>query len=466
MNELYDWDKSIELKKHEVDSEGRYATVDVPHEEVINIATRAYDKWNRTQTPIINSMAQQFELRKAATAYKKASISKIGKLNEDKLWAYKLTEDLFQRALIVPDGKNHGILMFVDLSGSMYSNMSGTLDQMMNVAAFCRKVNIPFDVYGFSSNGQGTRNWTEEEKANHWYSLQRKAIDSMEDGTILIDSTHFSLVHMLSSTVSKNEHINAMKYLMVMKMGYDNRQYYNDYAEDEYWGYHRNHHFSLGSTPLNAAVVVGREIAKRFRKRYNIEVLSSIFLTDGAATDSLNYVVQDRYCEDEDKKRTSTVYDESVAIKDGGSTIVLPTNDDYYSRRETVTTTLLEWYKQTTGSRMINFHIIERGQRNSFWNHWSENKWMDKKETSYYPTPAWLANEWKDCLKNKFMMVEDKFGYEQRFLIKGRDNLKIEEKELEVKSNSKGDLMRGFRNFNKGKTSQRLFLNKIIELVA
>ena len=63
-------------------------------------------------------------------------------------------------------------------------------------------------------------------------------------------------------------------------------------------------------------------------------------------------------------------------------------------------------------------------------------------------------------------MVEDRFGFEQRFLIKGADDLKIQNKELEVKSNKKGDLMRGFRAFNKGKRNERLFLNKIIELVA
>jgi len=85
---------------------------------------------------------------------------------------------------------------------------------------------------------------------------------------------------------------------------------------------------------------------------------------------------------------------------------------------------------------------------------------------SYRPSYEWTSTLWRDCLKNKFIMLEDKYGFEQRFLIKGAEDLKIENKELEVRSSNKGDLMRGFRAFNKGKTSQRLFLNKIIELVA
>jgi len=466
MNELYDWENSIDLQQVYTDKDGRYCERTVANSDIYGIATKAYEKWNRTQTPIINSMAQQFELRKAATAYKKSSIAKIGKLDEDKLWAYKVTEDLFKRSLIVPNGKNHGILMFVDLSGSMYKNMSGTIDQMMTVAAFCRKVNIPFDVYGFSTAG-GVNHQTEETKGAHWYTKQSKALPTMEEGQMTVGSSSFCLVHMLSSMCSKNEYLNAMKYLSVIKCGWDHRRYYNDYSENEYWGYIKNRHFSLGSTPLNSCIIVGKEVAKRFRKRYNVEILSTIFLTDGGATDSMEYVSSLDYKGEPCTPRTRSIYDEKVAIKDGSATVVLDCKSQKYSRNEMATPTLLEWYQQTTGSRLINFHIID-GKKNHFWNEFKKNVWMDGDDVDnhYYISHEWTLNEWKGCLKNKFMMVEDKFGFDQRFLMKGADDLKIEDKELSVKSNKKGDLMRGFRAFNKGKTSQRLFLNKIIELVA
>ena len=469
MNELYDWDHSIELQGYTTDEKGRYGERLVPNHEVYGIATKAYEQWNRINTPIINGMAQQFELRKAATAYKKTSIAKTGKLNEDKLWAYKITEDLFQRALIVPDGKNHGILMYVDLSGSMYRNMSGTVDQLMTVAAFCRKVNIPFDVYGFSTAGGIDRGKTDDEQNNHWYRKQQNALKNgtVVDGEILVGSSNFCLVHMLSSLCSKNDYLNAMKYLTIIKCGWDHRKYYQDYKDNEYWGYIKNRHFSLGSTPLNSCIIVGKQVAKEFRKKYNVEILSTIFLTDGGATDNLNHASSFDYKGEPCASRSRSVYDERIAIKDGSATTVLDAKVDKYARHEFATPTLLEWYKQTTGSRMINFHIVD-GKKNHFWNEWTKNVWMDgdDPDNHYYPSHEWSSNEWKDCLKNKFMMVEDKYGFDQRFLIKGADDLKIEDKELSVKSNKKGDLMRGFRAFNKGKTSQRLFLNKIIELVA
>ena len=467
MDELYDWDKCIELQRIVKNKEGYWDHIAVPQSEVQEIGRKSYDKYMRQQTPIINSMAQQFELKKAATAYKKASIAKTGKLNEDKLWAYKLTDDLFQRSMVIPDGKNHGIMMYVDMSGSMYSNMSGTLDQMMNVAMFCRKVNIPFEVYGFSTCGR----YSKKGEPNAIRDYNREAAP---EGEMVIDDTSFRMVHMLSSTCSKNQFNNAIQYLLLMKMGFDQRQYYTEYNENDCYGYIKNRHFSLGSTPLNTGIMIGKEISKDFQRKYNIEILSTIFLTDGGATDNINYISKTDYngnpiADNPDYKgtyRLDNIYDERIAIKDGSSTICIPVNSERYARSETPTPTLLEWYKASTGSRLINFHIIG-GKKNKFWNESRKNFWMTgEADREYYPTAEWTGTEWKKCLKDKFMMIEDKYGFDQRFLIKGKDNLKIKDQELEVKSSKRGDLLRGFRTFNKGKTSQRIFLNKIIELVA
>ena len=58
------------------------------------------------------------------------------------------------------------------------------------------------------------------------------------------------------------------------------------------------------------------------------------------------------------------------------------------------------------------------------------------------------------------------FGFDTVLLIKGQKDLEVGVQELEVKSNKKGDLLRGFKKFSKGKSTSRTFLNQIIELVA
>ena len=453
MNELYDWDKCIELQGTADD--GRFFSYDnpMPKDEVIAEGKKMYKTFLSNTQPIINSMAQTFEMKKAAAANKKAQVAKTGKLNEDKLWAYQLTEDLFQKNMIVPNGKNHGILMYVDLSGSMHKQMPGTLEQMMNMALFCRKVNIPFDVYGFSNCRDREVHptpWSENR------DLNQGIIDGVEDGEMLITDSNFALVHMLSSTCKKSDFDNAMAYLLLMKLGFGN----NGYWCDGLYGYIQNDYFRLGGTPLNSALVLAPSIAKDFQRAYNVEKLTTVFLTDGGATDSITYRDTSR-----EHRSVGSVYGEPVAIKNNGSLTQLPQKKGY-SRRDGVSTmTLVEFYKNITGSTLINFHIVD-GKRENFYSEYVSTEWMEGNEPAHYVTNEFIDVTWKEVLKNKFTVVEPAFGYDARFLLKGQKDLEVGNEELVVKSNKKGDLLRGFRNFNKGKKTSRTFLNQIIELVA
>ena len=98
-------------------------------------------------------MAQQFEMKKSADAYARQQIHKTGVLNTNVLHNYKLTDDLFVRQSVVPDGKNHGLPMLIDWSGSMSDNIVATVKQLLVLVSFCRKVGIPFDVYTFTAQG-------------------------------------------------------------------------------------------------------------------------------------------------------------------------------------------------------------------------------------------------------------------------------------------------------------------------
>ena len=468
MNDLYDWDNCIELTELKRDPTDHWNTLetDIPNKDLPEIANKLYKKFLNETSPIINSMAQNFEMKKAAAANKKAQVAKTGKLNEDKLWAYQLTEDLFQKNMIVPNGKNHGIIMYVDLSGSMHRQMAGTLEQMMNMAMFCRKVNIPFDVYGFSNcrpydydSGKSTSPWSENKEMN------RAALEACEEGEMIITDDSFALVHMLSSTCKKTEFINAMSYLLLMKIGFERGgYYYSDIAKTDmpYYGHIKNDYFRLGGTPLNAAIMLAPEVAKDFQSNYGVEKLTTIFLTDGGATDGVSYKKENEHR----SKLTTAVYGEPVAIKKGGSTTQLPSKSRY-SRRDGVTTaTLLEFYKRITGSTLINFHIVD-GKRDAFYNEFISTNWMEDKEQDHYLMDRdFLETTWKEVLKNKFTVVKPAFAYDARFLLKGQKDLQIDNKELTVKSNKKGDLLRGFRQFNKGKKTSRTFLNQIIDMVA
>ena len=99
---------------------------------------------------VVNYMAKEFEMKKAASAYNKSQQAKTGELNMDKLHLYKIKDDIFNRVEITPDGKNHGIVMAIDWSGSMSNDIEATLEQAFLLSMYCRKINIPFQLYAFS----------------------------------------------------------------------------------------------------------------------------------------------------------------------------------------------------------------------------------------------------------------------------------------------------------------------------
>ena len=106
-------------------------------------------------------MVQRFEMKKSADAYARASQNKTGVLNTARLHQYKLTDDIFLRQTVTPDGKSHGMVMFVDWSGSMANQLVDTVKQLLVLVQFCRKVQISFQVFAFTTPDRRER-WCED----------------------------------------------------------------------------------------------------------------------------------------------------------------------------------------------------------------------------------------------------------------------------------------------------------------
>jgi hypothetical protein len=412
-----------------------------------------YSEFMRHISPQINAMAAHFDRKKAAQAFRKASISKTGDLNEDKLFAYKLTEDLFKRSTSIPDGKNHGFLMYLDMSGSMDSHMAGTIDQLLTLVLFCQKVNIPFEVYGFTTS----YGWRWGDRTDH----------SVKDINFASTEEDIKVVNLYSSTFKKAQRTKALQTLLLWKECF--RKY--DWNEDadqfsikrgyEYEDDYTENPFEMGGTPLNTMLALGVDLANDFRKAHKVEILNTIVLTDGGATDWIEEA--DTYTDSEGNKKTQwhgiRDYNHRICIRRKGHQIT--------SRRDvtrsTLTTLLSEQYKQLTGSKLINFYVTNWNKRQLdsewYWSHdnsnslegkWEFDKQWDKQKSSrtgvlhYSPTQ----------------------GFDEMFWIKGAKNLDITEQELQPKSAKKIDVLREFKKLNKNKTKNKIFLNNFIEIIS
>ena len=89
-------------------------------------------------------------MKKSADAYHRGSIARTGVIDTNKLHTYRYNDNIFKKISVIPEGKNHGMIFLLDWSGSMYHHMKNTVKQLIKLLWFCKKVQIPFEVYAFS----------------------------------------------------------------------------------------------------------------------------------------------------------------------------------------------------------------------------------------------------------------------------------------------------------------------------
>ena len=87
--------------------------------DMVEQTEKEYLPYKKSVQKEVNYMVKEFECKKSADAYSRASTSRTGVLDCTKLHTYKYNEDLFKKVTTIPDGKNHGLVFILDWSGSM-----------------------------------------------------------------------------------------------------------------------------------------------------------------------------------------------------------------------------------------------------------------------------------------------------------------------------------------------------------
>lgn len=101
-----------------------------------------------------NDLYSEFQRKKSAWALSMASHKKRGSIDMSRIFAYKTSDDIFKKKTIQPKGKSHGVVVLVDNSSSMKSQILNVIDNAAAIALFCKRVNIPFYVLLFTT-GRG-----------------------------------------------------------------------------------------------------------------------------------------------------------------------------------------------------------------------------------------------------------------------------------------------------------------------
>jgi len=430
------------------------------HEKYKSQMLSRYSKFKSDSMKTVNYLVKEFEMKKSATAYKRASTSKTGVIDPMMLSKYKFTDDIFKKLTIVPDAKNHGMIILVDWSGSMSDVLPSVIQQLMNLAWFCRKINIPFEVYAFS-NYYGYDYDTRSRNLTESFDLKSGDIN-MKD---------FKLVNFLSHKMNNQDFEHGMLNMYLTLECTDNRGYGSkpiiDWSDSDDDGNYLARPISLpscmhlGSTPLNQALATMIDIIPKFKSKYNIEKLSFITLTDGAS-DSGEGIVDDITYDEQNKNRqihTQNV-DGRLVINVKGKNYDMQSNTRSVSfSSDRMTSLLLQIIKQRYDTNNIGFYLIPAKSRRHL--HWA----IDEYDSKGNYIGSNLDDVMKDLTKDNVHLTP-KSGYDKYFITVG--NTRVESADLSsLDSDAKtSDIKRLFRKSMTGRLKSRVLLNNFIEEVA
>ena len=430
-------------------------------------------RFEKEQKPVISYMVKEFEMKKAADLYKRSTVSKTGSLNMDKLHSYSYNEDIFLKMNVEPGATNHGLVMFVDWSGSMSDNFHNTLKQTLNLVWFCKRVNIPFEVYGFSnqySHGETT-------------TINEKAQTPKQNDLVVNDCT---LLNLLSSRANKNEFQESLINFWAISNYWCDRYNYGgiDVGEDRcVYPIYVPSSYNLGSTPLNHTIIYAMDLLPKFKKDNGLQKVHTVFLTDGASN-SIQNSYQWGKMQNYDKLTAEFVYNGEFipTYYDKGCsdiTLIDPvTNKKYemkyndkknpYSYRgfgyDTQTNILVEFLKsRVPGMNVVNFFIAGRNRKGT----------VSKNDIEYiFGLSSW--DEYEEVKKIQKFIKKHNYAvcttsaWDEMYVLPGGEKLDISSDDMsEVQPGAKKtELKRAFGKMSSGKRNSRPVLNKFVGMIA
>ena len=223
--------------------------------------------FKRSAQKEVNYLVKEFECRKAADSYARATTARTGVLDCSKLHTYKYNEDLFKKVTTLATGKNHGLVFVLDWSGSMQDVMLDTVKQLFNLIWFCKKVSIPFEVYAFTTDYPLVA-YDENGKA----TLRQLAYD--KKGGLIQVGEWFSMMNLLTSKVNVKTLEEHMKNVFRLACAF---------GRDHYTAYNIPMGLSLSGTPLNEALISLHQILPKFKTENKLQKVQCVILTDGEA---------------------------------------------------------------------------------------------------------------------------------------------------------------------------------------
>jgi hypothetical protein len=403
-------------------------------EQFFGAFTKEFDQFKTDSMRTVNYLVKEFEMKKSAQLYKRAQVAKVGTLDMRKVWAYKLQEDLFKRVTTLPQGKNHGMVMLLDWSGSMDAVLQDTLKQVINLAMFCQRIQVPYRVYAFTTDYQKDLPYDERMERDRQIREYRAKFGEQKD--LLNNARGFHMLEFFNNKMSSVEFNEMAKRLL-------------DYR------FRWNGGYSTSGTPLNEALAWCYLNLGDFIKKHNLEKTTFITLTDGEGGQLCG-----------DGRRLDPVRNEYVDGKYVRTKMRHFIRDDVTkktyeleSNSSQQTESILRMIKDRYDVRTVGFYICRNHRRDL-------QSVIGANLPGYTGSSEVLIENWRKQFRDQDFASVKNTGRDELFLIP-QSSTKIQEGELEVKSDAKAaSIARNFSKYLNVKKTSRVLLNRFVALVA
>ena len=414
-----------------------------------------YNSFKSRNDRYISLLAKEFEMKKAASCYAKAKTSNTGDIDVSKLYKYQIDDTIFKKTMRIPKGKSHGLILLLDKSGSMSNNLRGSIEQILILTSFCRKVNIPFIVYGFGNNTTAFF----EDQGGYNPLLNQKILDSFSkvEGELRLDSVF--LREYLNSKMSNSEFTKSTKNLVSLMNGFGGpNRYSKNYPISE----------GLSNTPLVESIVAVEKITQDFRKVNNLDIVNLVIVHDGDA-DTISTVHAYNVENPNNYRHLSPSYN-NIYLRDRKNKF-----ESKVENNDTLSQNILKWYSYRTGAKVFGFFLTDGSNKSAegaaLIHHYekTDSKNIYDDPNLQWPEKRLKAKELAKKLKAEKLLVSKKPGYESFFIIPGGSNLQVNDGELEIDTTKKvtaSKLTNAFIKFNKKRQVNRVLVSKFIDGIA
>ena len=394
-------------------------------------AIAQFNKVKQSSRKDVNNLVKEFEMKKSADSYARTATARTGMLDMTKLHTYKFNDDIFKKVTVIPEGKNHGLVFLLDWSGSMHNIMEDTIKQLFNLVWFCRKVQIPFEVYAFTNDSWSLDPRTKGQDP-YAYTYQRDLPQhhTPQLNDIVIPDT-FRMVNILSSQQRGRDLDEMMKLLFLQVSAL------SSYGELNYL-----REFQLSGTPLNEAIICVGQLTKQIIKSTGIQKCHVVVLTDGDGF-HCDYV---RKTYDDGMMSKGTIYSGGFMIRQGSKT---------YSAGNghcDLTTALVKAVKaELPNTSFLGIRIIDRDYRHFY---------MGYGRQSYV-----LFDDMKAQNRKEGMIHFKSDSFDQWYGISS--NKLHDDAELAVDQGAdKRAISTAFKKMNRGKKTNKVMVKQFIDQIA